>query len=82
MSETTGTLPACAPHGEAVAQRDGRWEHITDNQPCTPAADSLTLQETRPWEDESAAKLDPVERRTRTIEVVEYVKPGAPGVAR
>lgn len=32
-------------------------------------------QETRPWEGESAAKFEPVERRTRTVEIVEYVTP-------
>lgn len=35
-------------------------------------------QETEPWEYEGEAKFEPVERRPRMVEVVEYVPPEPP----
>lgn len=51
--------------------------HDSDGLPYEAYYDEgLTeYQETRPWEDEGEAKFEPVERRTRTVEIVEYVTP-------
>lgn len=46
--------PMCQ-HGELLARRSGRWEHLSDNQPCEPACAASA-----PEQDALAAEPSPL----------------------